>query len=157
VISALVNTKENISVDNKTVLVLNLDRPFNEQSSFNPLNAVLRKGNAFVPGLHQITSAIRRAADDEKVKGIFVETDGDPNGFATNEEIRRALLDFKKSGKFIYAYGTVIPQKGYYVASVADKIFLNPVGMLDFSGFSVQFMYFKGTLDKLDINPQVFF
>lgn len=157
IIASLVNTKETISVDNKTVLELNLDKPLNEQNSFSPLNAILRKGNVSSPGLHDITSAIRRAADDNRIKGIFIEMDGDPNGFATNEEIRRALLDFKKSGKFIYAYGTVVPQKAYYVASVSDKIFLNPVGMLDFSGLSTQFMYFKGALDKLDINVQVFF
>lgn len=157
IITAAVNTKETITVGKKTVLVLNLDKRLNEQSSFNPLNAILRKGNVSVPGLHDITDAIRRAADDDRIKGIFIEMDGDPNGFATNEEIRRALLGFKKSGKFVYAYGTVISQKGYYVASAADKIFLNPVGMLDFSGLSVQFMFFKGALDKLEINPQVFF
>lgn len=157
IITTAVNTKETITVGRKTVLVLNLDKHLNEQSSFNPLNAILRKGNVSVPGLHDITDAIGRAAEDDRIKGIFIEMDGDPNGFATNEEIRRALLGFKKSGKFVYAYGTVISQKGYYVASVADKIFLNPVGMLDFSGFSVQFMFFKGALDKLDVNPQVFF
>jgi protease-4 len=157
IISAAVNTRETIRVDHKTVLVLDLNKALHEQSSFSPLNAILRRGNVSAPGLHDITAAIRRAAGDDRVKGIFIESDGDPNGFATNEEIWRALLDFKKSGKFIYAYGTVIPQKAYYVASVAGKIFLNPVGILDFSGFSVQFMFFKGTLDKLNINPQVFF
>lgn len=156
VMSAL-NTKETVSVADKTVLVLNLNNTLQEQSSLNPLNALLRRGKVSVPGLHDVTSAIRRAALDSRVGGIFIELDGDPNGFATNEELRRALIDFKKSGKFVYAYGTVIPQKAYYVGSAADKIFLNPVGMLDFSGFSVRMMFFKGALDKLEIKPQVFF
>lgn len=157
IVASAIHSKETISVADKTVLVLNLGNSLNEQSALKPLNAIFRRGNVTVPGLHDITNAIRRAALDSHVSGIYLEIDDDPNGFATNEELRRALLDFKKSGKFIYAYGTVIPQKAYYVASVANKIFINPVGMLDFSGFSAQMMFFKGALDKLDIKPQVFF
>lgn len=70
--------------------------------------------------------------------------------------IRDALLAFKKSGKFIYAYGESFTEKGYYLTSVADKIFLNPAGGLDFNGISAEISFFKGTLDKLDIKPVVF-
>jgi protease-4 len=156
-ISGAVNTREAVPVDNNSVLVIDLDNLLREQNYVNPLNALFDRDNVYIPGLHDITTAIRQAAKDNRIKGIYLKSDDDPNGFATNEELRRALLDFRRSGKFIYAYGSVISQKAYYVASVADKIFLNPAGMLDFSGFSVQMVFLKGTLDKLDIQPQIFY
>lgn len=157
IISSAVNTKGNISVENGSVLVFDLDNPIREQGHVNPLNALLNRGNASLPGLHDLTNAIEQAKKDEHVKGIYLKANEDPNGFATNEELRRALLDFKNSGKFIIAYGAVMSQKAYYVATAANKIFLNPTGMLDFSGFSTQMVFLKGALDKLDIKPQIFF
>lgn len=156
-IAAAVSSGKEISVANNSVLVLDMSNPLYEQKVVNPLNAVLRRGNVSAPGLHDVVSSLRAAAGDDRIKGVYLELNGDPNGFATNEELRRALLDFKKSGKFIYAYGAMIPQKAYYVATSADKIYLNPVGGLDFSGFSTQMFFLKGMLDKLDIKPQIFF
>lgn len=157
IVAGVVANRQKFSVSGNSVLVVDLNEPLREQSLLNPLNAIINRGNIVIEGLHDVTRAIRDASGDDHIRGIYLKLNGDPNGFATGEELRRALLEFKRSGKFIYAYGSVVPQKAYYVASVADKIFLNPVGMLDFSGFSVQMPFIKGTLDKLEIKAQVFF
>ena len=77
--------------------------------------------------------------------------------FASSEEIRNALLDFKKSKKFVIAFGDIISQGAYYVASAADKIYANPVGAVDWSGFNMDVVFVKGTLEKLKIEPQIFY
>lgn len=156
-ISAAVNRGKEVVVAKKSVLTLDLNDPLYEQRAVNPLNAIARRGKVTVPGLHDIVSSIRNAAGDDRISGIYLKVDGDPNGFATNEELRRALLAFKQSGKFVYAYGATIPQKAYYVATAADKIYLNPAGGLDFRGFSTQMIFLKGTLDRLEIKPQIFY
>ncbi|HMI59988.1 MAG TPA: signal peptide peptidase SppA, partial [Puia sp.] len=97
------------------------------------------------------------AKEDSAIKGIYLKCNNNPNGFASNEELRYALADFKKSGKFIYAYGDMISQKAYYVATVADKIYCNPKGDVEWKGFSTQMMYLKGALQKLEIEPQIFY
>lgn len=89
------------------------------------------------------------------LKGIYLDVSSLEAGFATIEEIRNALIDFKKSGKFILAYSEVYTQGAYYLASVADKVYLNPEGMIDFRGLSSELMFFKGTLDKLEIEAQI--
>lgn len=157
ILNNAINVQPSVSVPNGSVLVFDLGNPIREQNNISPLNTLLRGGNASIPGLYELTSSIRRAAVDGRVRGIYLKADEDPNGFATSEALRRALLEFKNSGKFIYAYGSVINQKAYYVASVSDKLYLNPVGNLDFSGFSTQMFFLKGALDKLDIKPQIFY
>jgi protease-4 len=107
-------------------------------------------------GLDAIVEAIKRAKDDDKIKGIFLNTEDIDAGMATVEEIRVALLDFKTSKKFIYAYGESYSQKGYYLASVADQVYLNPQGGMDFKGIGGQVMFYKKMLEKLDINVQIF-
>jgi protease-4 len=91
------------------------------------------------------------------VKGIYILCDNNPNGYAASEELRKSVLDFKTTGKFVIAYGETITQKGYYVGNTADKIYCHPQGGLDWSGFSVDMMFFKGALDKLEIKPQIFY
>lgn len=156
-VSSAMRTEKEVSLNENSVLVLDLNKPLREQPYLNPLNAVLQKEDLKIQGLHEVVRSIKGAAGDDHIEGIYLKLNGDPNGFATNEELRRALLDFKRSGKFIYAYGDVISQKAYYVGSLANKIFLNPQGMLDFSGFSMKMIFLKGTLDKLDIKPQIFY
>lgn len=107
-------------------------------------------------GLDDILQSIRKAKTDEHIKGIYLEASSPVAGFATLEEVRNALLDFKSSGKFIYAYAEVFSQKGYYMASVADKILLNPQGVLELKGLSAQLMFYKNMLDKLDVEVQIF-
>lgn len=140
------------------VLVLETSQSYKEQHvTGNPLNSYIGRSDDAAAGLYDAVRLIRHAAYDDKIKGIYIKVDGNASGFATNEELRNALLEFKKTNKFIYAYGEVMSQHAYYLASVADKIYLNPKGGLEFSGFAVQYMYLKGLLDKLQIEPQIFY
>ncbi len=146
-----------VSVPDGSVLVLDLGKPLPEQDQTNPLNKVLRNGPANVPGLFSTATVIREAATDRRIRGIYLELGSDPNGLATGEELRDALLFFRNSGKFILAYGDHISQKTYYVATAATKIYLNPKGDLDFRGFAVEEIFLKHLLDKLEIRPQIFY
>jgi protease-4 len=124
----------------------------------NPLSGLSSDDDQYdIPGLYDLVRILRHAATDSAVRGIYLKCNSDPNGFASNEEIRHALADFKKSGKFIYAYGDMIPQKAYYVAGVADKIYCNPKGDVEWKGFAAEMMFLKGALDKLEIQPQIFY
>ncbi len=106
--------------------------------------------------LCQIVKAIEIAADNNKIKGIYVKCDGASMGVATASAIRQALTEFKKkSGKWVYAYGDEIAQGDYYVASVANKIYMNPVGGLDIHGLTSETMFYKGLLDKLGVEMQI--
>ncbi len=141
----------------KTVLVIDLGQSYREQEQSNPLAELGSEDQYDVPGIYDLVRLVRYAKTDTAVKGIYLKCNGDPNGFATNEEIRNAVLDFKTSGKFVYAYGDVIPQKAYYVANTADKIYCNPKGGLEWKGFAVEMTYLKGALQKLEIEPQIFY
>jgi protease-4 len=141
----------------KAVLVLDLSQTFKEQAQDNPLSDLGSDDQYDVPGLYDVVRLLHYARTDSAVKGIYVKCNSDPNGFATNEELRHALTDFKKSGKFIIAYGEGITQKAYYVATAADKIYLNPKGDLEWKGFASEMLYLKTALQKLEIDPQVFY
>lgn len=106
-------------------------------------------------GLDEILKNIEKAKDDENIKGIYIDVASVPAGMATIEEIRNALLDFKESGKFIVSYSEIYTQKAYYLASVADEIWLNPQGLLEWRGFGAELMFFKNMLEKLEVEPQV--
>mgnify|MGYP000942758192 CR=1 FL=1 len=138
------------------VLAIDLGTKFNEQARDNFL-ASLNSTDSETPGLYDLIRLIRNAKDDKNISGIYLTANSNPNGFAASDEIRSALNDFKTSGKFIYAYGSVMTQKAYYIANVADSVFLNPIGMLDWSGMHVEYTFLKGTLDKLGIEPQIFY
>ena len=158
IVSAVsMGSKETVVVPEKTILMLTLDQPISERSSDNPLAHF----NFMSPnvsnqlGLNDIVKSINKGAADSKVKGIYLELTDVPAGQATIEEIRNALIDFRKSGKFIVAYSEEFTQKSYYLASIADKIYLNPAGGMQFKGMSGQVMFFKGLLDKIDVEVQV--
>jgi protease-4 len=146
-----------VRIPANSVLVLDLTRSLPEQDQSNPLNKWLKNGPTFIPGLFSTATVIRQSASDKNIKGIYLKLGTDPNGLASGEEIRDALLYFRKSGKFILAYGDDISQKSYYVATAASKIYLNPRGNLDFRGFAVEEMFFKQLLDRLEIHPQIFY
>lgn len=117
--------------------------------------------NAFADGpapqsLLDIIEAIRKAKTDDRIKGIYIEPMYLAGSYAGLQEIRDALLDFKESGKFVYAYGEYISESDYYVASVADSLFLNPTGAIEFNGLDVNITFLKGMFDKLDIKPEIF-
>ncbi|MBS1935535.1 MAG: signal peptide peptidase SppA, partial [Bacteroidetes bacterium] len=141
----------------KAILVLDLNQAFHEQKQDNFLASIGSDDEYDVPGLYDVVRLIHHAKTDSAVKGIYIKSNHNSNGFASSEEIRNALLDFKSSGKFIYAYGDVIEQKSYYVANVADKIYCNPKGGVDWKGFAAEITFLKGTLQKLEIEPQIFY
>jgi protease-4 len=97
------------------------------------------------------------AKGDSAIKGIYIKCEENANGFAASEEIRNAIIDFKQSKKFVIAYGDVISQKAYYVANVADKVYCNPQGTMEWKGMATTLMFLKGTLEKLEIEPQIFY
>jgi protease IV len=149
--------KETVVVPEKTILMLTLDQPVSDRSSDNPFAHInFTKPDAGKQlGLNDIISSLKKAASDSKVKGIYLELNDVPSGQATIEEIRNALIDFKKSGKFIVSYSEAYTQKSYYLASVSDKIYLNPAGEMVFKGMVGQVMFFKGLLDKINVEAQV--
>lgn len=155
-VSSLVKEKT-ISVSDHSVLEVNLNFEIRERSSDNPFQDFslgnIKTGKRL--GLNDILRCIRNAKNDIHIDGIFLNLTGAEGGLATIEEIRSALLDFKSSGKFIYAYSEGYSQREYYLASLADKIYLYPEGEVDLRGFRANLMFFKGTLEKLEIEPEV--
>ncbi len=145
-------------VEANSVLKLDLNYPIHEKSEENPFAAWGIGGKKAKKGigLTEIRECIRKAKTDDNIKGIYLDMGLYSNGMATTEAIRDALLDFRKSGKFVYAYGEVISQKGYYLASAADQIFISPGGGMELKGFGAEISYYKGTLDKLGIEVQDF-
>lgn len=151
------------SSDNSAVVsansVMHIDLNFDiaERTTKNPLKEIgfLASGDKKAIGLNDILANIKKAKSDDNIKGIYLDLSSLSAGLATIEEIRNALLDFKKSGKFIISYSEVYTQAAYYLASVADKIYLNPEGELEFKGFHSEIAFYKGTLDKLEIDAQV--
>jgi protease IV len=138
------------------VLVLDMSQPFAEKTAEDPL-AGLSETRYNIPGVFSVLRMIRYAKTDSAVKGIYIKANSNENGLGTSEEIRNALLDFKKSGKFIIAYGEVISLKAYYTANIADKIYCNPKGGVEWKGFTSTMPYLKGSLDKLEIQPEIFY
>ncbi|RAJ81833.1 protease-4 [Chitinophaga dinghuensis] len=150
-------TPEKVTLSPNSVLVLETSQAYMEQELVNPLSAFLGDNAPNVPGLYQTVRLIENAADDDNIKGIYLKVNGNSSGFATNEELRTALKKFRQSGKFVYAYGEVMGQQEFYLATAADKVYLNPKGGIDFNGFSSQIMFLKGTLDRLEIKPEIFY
>ena len=140
----------------KAVLVIDLQDNFQEIAEENPLSK-LEGENTETPALYDLLRLIRQAKSDSAVKGIYLRCASNVNGFASGESIRNALADFKSANKFVIAYGDVITQGGYRVGNVASRIYCNPRGGVDWKGFAVQLAFLKGTLEKLDIEPQIFY
>ena len=136
---------------------IGLDYPIRERTDKNPFSEFSLIGfeSKKKIGLNEILSGLEEAKSDDHIKGIYLDVSSISAGFATIEEIRNAMIDFKKSGKFILAYSEVYSQGAYYLATAADKIYLNPEGMIDFRGLSSETMFFKGALDKLGIEAQI--
>ena len=148
-------SKDKPEITAKSVLVIDLGQHFPEQMLKNPLAAISDEGNA--PGLFDVIRLINHAKTDNDISGIYLEANGNANGFASSNELRNALMDFKYSKKFLIAHGDVMTQGSYFVANAADKIYINPSGMLDWKGFAISFAFIKEMLDKLDIQPQIFY
>jgi protease-4 len=144
-------------VAENSILVASFSGPIADRVNENPFTRFM-SGNPYsesMMGLNQILKDLDKAEKDENIKGIFLKMSNVSAGTATLGEIRDALLDFKKSGKFIYAYSDMYTQKAYYLASVADSIFMTPEGMFLFSGMGSEINFYKKGLDKLGVDVQV--
>lgn len=156
-IASTVDSQKTGSAEKGTILHLKLteeiierasDNPF---SNINPMSFEVGKGL----GLDRILECLEKASNDPNVSGIYLEVPSVSGGMASMEEIRDALNAFKKSGKFLYAYADVYSQGGYYLASTADQVWMNPEGMLDMRGMSASIPFFKGALEKLEVRPEI--
>ena len=156
-ILAGISSSDKPSVGDKGVLVLDLNKHYNEQQDDNPVSFLTGNSDDNVPGLYDVVRMIEFAKKDSAIKGVYIKCNDNANGFAASEELRNALIDFKDSHKFIIAYGDVISQKAYYVATVADKVYCNPQGAVEWKGLATTIMFLKGTLEKLEIEPQIFY
>ncbi|WP_205514441.1 signal peptide peptidase SppA [Longitalea arenae] len=150
-------SKDKVKTGAKAVLEIDLGRTYPEVGVENPLARFSGKDDGDMPSLYDVVRLIKYAKTDSAVKGIYIKCGNNGNGMGASQEIRNALLDFKSSGKFIYAYGDVITQGGYAVGNVATKIYCNPEGGVDWRGYAVELAYVKGLLQKLEIEPQIFY
>ncbi|HVX48744.1 MAG TPA: signal peptide peptidase SppA [Chitinophagaceae bacterium] len=141
----------------KGVLVVDLGTTFNEQAKDNPLYEFTGDVDGNVPGLYDVVRMLHYAKTDSSIKGVLIKPGYNMNGFATSEELRQAIVDFKQSRKFVIAYGDVFSQKDYYVATAANNIYCNPQGGIDWSGYNAQLYFLKGLLDNLGIEPEIFY
>ena len=156
-IAAAFSTDEKVVVAQNSVLVIDASETFLEQSKNDPFSELMNKKNGKQPSLSELIGLLNYAKKDSSIKGIYIKCAENPNGYAATEEIRKALIDFKKSNKFIVAYAETISQKGYMMANVADQIYTHPQGGMEWSGFNYETMFFKGLIDKLEIEPQIFY
>ncbi len=148
--------QEEVAVSNSSLLQIKLNYEIQDRTNNDPFADFTGFGSFKInPGLNKILKSIDKAKDDERIKGIYLNLGDLPSGLATISEIRKSLKLFKESGKPVYTYSNMLSQKAYYLATVSDKIFLNPEGSIDFRGFSSQVLFIKGLLEKLEIEPQV--
>lgn len=157
-IGAMVASQDKpVKVNQNTVLHIELNQPIADRNSNNPMKNF--NFSSFKPsaelGLDAILKNIEKAKYDNNITGIYLDLTTIPTGIASLEEIRNALLDFKESGKFILSYADYYDHKTYYLATVADSIFLNPEGAINFVGLSSQIMFYKDALEKLGVEPQI--
>jgi protease-4 len=149
--------EKEVEVEPGSVLHMAFTTPITERTPNNPLAGLsfLGLNSDKSTGLNDILANIKKAKTDPNIKGIFLDESYMTSGQATTEEIRNALINFKKSGKFVIAYSEIYTQGFYYLASVADKVYMNPKGIFEFTGFSQQVTFLKGALDKLGIEVQI--
>lgn len=155
-VNSAINSKPAVHVASSSVLLLDMNTRFSEQPRQNSF-ARLSGGSGYNAGLYDVVRALEQAKTDDKIEGLVLKLGPTANGWATLQQLRAAVKDFKTSGKFVYAYGENITQGAYYVATVADSIFLNPVGDMELKGFATVLMFFKGTLDKLELEPEIYY
>ena len=144
----------NTKVNENTILTIDLNQLISERSELKINNNIITPFETTL-GLKEIKSSLKKAVNDDKIKGLLLNTENIMIGSASLDELRSALNNFKKSGKFIYAYAENYSQKSYYLSTVADKILLYPEGMVDFRGLSSELMFFKNAIDKLEVDVQI--
>ncbi len=155
-IASIASLENQISfIKESSILKLDLNKPVNERASiYQEFESILGLDEEIL-GLNNIIESINIAKENDNIKGIELKCDFPLTGWAQTRTIRETLKDFKKSGKFIYAYSDVFTQKGYYLASIADTIAINPEGTLEFKGLSSEVLYYKDFQDKYGIKMEV--
>lgn len=143
-------------VKDQSVLALKLSGVLMERAYEDPFEDFLPGNTVSSHGLLEILQSIKSAKDDPKIEGIYLEPSFLSGGFASLQEIRDALIDFKSSDKFIMAYGEFMTEGDYYLANVADNIYLNSQGSVEFNGLSANVTFYQGMFEKLDIEPEIF-
>ena len=148
-------TESETSVKKNSIMMLDLQGTLYERNPEDPLS-LLFSDDYIVYGLDDILSSIKKAKENENIKGIYIQANYLTCGYSSLEEIRDALQDFKESGKFIVAYADTYTQGLYYLSSVADKVLLNPKGMIEWKGLSASPIFYKDLLDKIGVEMQIF-
>jgi protease-4 len=155
---ASMGSSNTVAIKENTILKLDLQKPIQEQAVDNPFDMFGDEFSQYYQsgiGLDDILTCIKAAAKDSKIKGIYINTESISASPATLKEIHDALVEFKESGKFIYAYADNYTQGAYYLASVADNVTMSATGLLQFRGMALQVMFYKGLIDKLDVDMQI--
>src|SRR5688500_17157957 len=158
-IGGLISVAEDkkVIIAENSVLHLKLDAQINEMQQENPLAGLpIPGGDVQKIGLLQLKQAIANAKNDDKIRGIYLEVSQPMAGFSSIEEIRESLRDFQEDGKWVVAYNEVMSEGAYYLSSVADEIYLNPQGEVEFNGLTIDIGFYKKMFDKLEIKPQIF-
>jgi protease-4 len=153
-ISLIGSTEDMVSIKNNSILELQLQRPISDyvgENALDPFSGIFERSQ----GLDEIIHAIEVAKSDDRIKGISINNNFIIAGLAQTQAIRKSLEEFKAEGKFIYAYADFYMQRDYYLASIADSIFMNPVGVLDFKGLSTEVLYFKELQEKSGVKMEV--
>lgn len=155
-IASIANSSEtNVTLKPKTVLYMNLNYDIPERTTNNNFQALFNVKDMDMAGMNDILNNIDAAATDPNIEGIFLDLSTIGTSTANIEEIRNRLISFKESGKFIISYGETYTQSAYYLASISDKIYMLPDGVLDIHGMATQGMFYKHLLEKLDIEMQI--
>lgn len=151
-----IGKEEPVSIKDNSVLMLDLNQPVSDLGQENALAIINGKPSSSY-SLYDILKSLREAKGDNRIKGVYIKVGGGGIGWATMQQLRAGLQDFKSSGKFIYTYGDFISQRDYYIASVADSVFINPMGLVELKGLASQITFFKGAMDKLGVEPEIFY
>ena len=155
-LSAVGSSSSDVSVKDNSVLKISLTTDMPDKVADGMKFDYMSMSPVKQIGLNDALKSIEKAKTDDRIKGIYLDMDGASVGTATVEELRNKLIDFKESGKFVISYATAYSQFGYYLASVADEIYVNPQGGMSWQGMCSQIMFYKNVLEKLGVEMQVF-
>lgn len=156
-VASLSSDNEQVIVKENSVIHLKLDGPIAEMEVENPLEGLPIPGNTDgTIGLIQLKQTLLHAEKDANIQGIYLDVSFFQGGYAKASEVRQALINFRKSGKWVVAYSEMMSEQAYYIASAADKVYLNPEGQMEFNGLAIEVSFFKKMFDKLEIKPEIF-
>lgn len=151
-----INKEKEDAIASKEILVVDLSQTYSEVGATNIMSILMGKKEGSL-GLYDLTASIKEAKDDNNIKGIYVKTGNSSNAFATLQQIRDAIKNFKTSGKFVVAYGESMGQSDYFIASAADSVYIHPMGSVEIKGMASTLTFFKGAMDKFDVTADIFY